>query len=48
MQTDGNLVVYDDAGKARWATKTGSKRGAMLFVQNDGNVVVYDHLRRRL
>ncbi len=41
MQPDGNLVVYDQSGKPRWATMT-NVPGSVLRVQEDGNVVVYD------
>ncbi len=41
MQSDGNLVVYDGSGVARWASYTGP--GAThLVVQNDGNLVIRD------
>ena len=45
MQTDGNLVAYDNANAAKWASNTGN-RGASpwrLVMQNDGNVVLYDN-----
>ena len=41
MQGDGNLVVYNNIGQARWHTYTYGRNGAYLAVQNDGNVVVY-------
>ncbi|KAK4185373.1 bulb-type lectin domain-containing protein [Podospora australis] len=44
MQEDGNLVIYDQAGKATWHTDTAdSSPGAhhILCVQNDGNLVLY-------
>ncbi len=41
MQGDGNLVVYDGAGRARWATGT-SVLGSFLVLQGDGNLVMYD------
>jgi streptogrisin C len=43
MQTDGNLVVYNNLGQARWNTGTWGRNGATLYVQNDGNVVIYSH-----
>jgi streptogrisin C len=43
MQTDGNLVVYNNVGQARWNTGTHGRNGAALYVQNDGNVVIYTH-----
>ncbi|MDO0925309.1 protein kinase [Streptomyces sp. TG1A-8] len=41
MQSDGNLVVYDEDGKARWASRT-SGTGLQAVFQEDGNLVVYD------
>ena len=41
MQTDGNLVTYDAAGKYQWASFT-NVPGSYLRVQDDGNVVIYD------
>lgn len=40
MQGDGNLVVYDAAGRAIWNSGTAGNPGARLIVQGDGNVVV--------
>lgn len=39
LQGDGNLVLYDHAGKARWSTDPA--RGDELRVQADGNLVLY-------
>ncbi|GAA4265820.1 GH25 family lysozyme [Frondihabitans peucedani] len=41
LQSDGNLVLRDTAGKVRWLTKT-SKAGAgcTLSLQSDGNLVL--------
>ena len=41
MQTDGNLVLYDGAGKALWASNTDHHPGAYAVMQTDGNLVVY-------
>ncbi|MFE3264959.1 protein kinase [Streptomyces sp. NPDC059215] len=41
MQTDGNLVLYDEAGKPRWASRTQGPGNTAVF-QADGNLVVYD------
>lgn len=44
MQEDGNLVIYDQAGKATWHTDTANQAAEtpiMLSVQNDGNLVLY-------
>ena len=40
MQTDGNLVVYED-GTALWSSGTGGHLGAYLELQDDGNLVIY-------
>jgi hypothetical protein len=40
MQTDGNLVIYDEARRARWASNTVGEGGFAMF-QQDGNFVVY-------
>jgi hypothetical protein len=40
MQSDGNLVVYGDAG-AVWASQTAGNSSATLAVQDDGNVVIH-------
>lgn len=42
MQGDGNLVLYDGAGKALWASGTYHHPGADAVMQTDGNLVVYD------
>jgi len=41
MQTDGNLVLYDKDGTARWASQTSGAGNTAVF-QTDGNLVVYD------
>lgn len=41
FQPDGNLVVYDEFGRARWSSHTVSRGNKTLF-QSDGNFVVYD------
>ncbi|SDW75750.1 D-mannose binding lectin [Amycolatopsis xylanica] len=40
FQADGNLVLYDDLGRARWASGT-DHRGQEAIFQRDGNLVVY-------
>ncbi|NEC09289.1 hypothetical protein, partial [Streptomyces sp. SID7909] len=40
MQRDGNLVVYDENDKPRWATMTFGHNYQAVF-QADGNLVVY-------
>lgn len=42
MQLDGNLVVYDAAGKALWDSKTSGRGLSKLAMQNDGNLVMYN------
>jgi hypothetical protein len=41
MQDDGNLVEYDSAHSALWASSTVGK-GERVDMQSDGNLVVYD------
>ena len=41
MQTDGNLVLYDAAGTAHWASQTQGTGNTADF-QEDGNLVVYN------
>lgn len=41
MQDDGNLVVYNEARGANFATNTENHPGAFLRCQDDGNLVVY-------
>ncbi|MHA7957869.1 hypothetical protein ACX9I7_08935 [Streptomyces sp. L500] len=40
MQSDGNLVVYDEFNRARWASNTVNSGWRAVF-QEDGNFVVY-------
>lgn len=48
MQTDGNLVLYNDAGKALWDSKTQGNSGAYATLQTDGNFVVYSSAKKPL
>ncbi|MFD4502695.1 protein kinase [Streptomyces sp. NPDC058457] len=41
MQTDGNLVIYDEDHHRRWSSGT-SGTGYRAIMQADGNLVVYD------
>jgi hypothetical protein len=41
FQGDGNLVVYNCAGKALWASNTHGYTDAVLCFQADGNFVIY-------
>ncbi len=45
MQSDGNLVVYDEFNRARWASNT-VNRGWRAAFQEDGNFVVYSRSGR--
>jgi hypothetical protein len=41
LQSDGNLVLRDSAGKVRWLTKTSTAgAGTYLTLQPDGNLVL--------
>jgi hypothetical protein len=42
MQTDGNLVAYDQNGHWIWQTATFGYSGSYLKLQDDHNLVVYD------
>ena len=44
MQTDGNLVMYDQYGRAVWACNTYEIGIAphSLAMESDGNLVIYD------
>ncbi|MFF9335264.1 mannose-binding protein [Streptomyces albogriseolus] len=41
MQTDGNLVVYNEHGKATWASMTFGENHRAIF-QTDGNLVIHN------
>lgn len=40
-QRDGNVVLYDLAGRALWNTRTNGQPSAMFAMQTDGNLVLY-------
>lgn len=40
MQGDGNLVLYDNKGKAIWATGTNGSGAVVCDMQQDGNLVL--------
>jgi O-glycosyl hydrolase len=42
LQTDGNLVIYDAAGQATWATGTYGKSAGWLVLGSDGSLRLYD------
>ena len=41
MQTDGNLVLYNQSGVALWSSQTNGNPGARLVLQTDSNMVIY-------
>ncbi|PKU68030.1 Mannose-specific lectin [Dendrobium catenatum] len=42
LQSDGNLVIYDQSNKAIWASNTNGETGNyLLILQKDRNVVIY-------
>lgn len=47
FQEDGNFVVYDAKGKAKWASDT-QPMGNRLIIQEDGNLVIYNKVGRVL
>jgi hypothetical protein len=42
FQSDGNLVLYNQAMKALWSTGTDGKGAVALYMQGDGNLVLYN------
>ena len=48
MQTDGNLVIYNPAGQAKWNSGTVGNPGAFVILQDDGNLVIYSTTARPL
>lgn len=42
-QGDGNIVLYDAAGKPLWSTRTNGRPVNKLVMQGDGNLVAYDN-----
>jgi Cys-rich protein (TIGR01571 family) len=42
MQTDGNLVVYNSANGATWASNTSNQTVTKCVMQADGNLVLYN------
>jgi len=42
LQSDGNLVLYDAGGSARWSTGTWGRNVDYAILQVDGNLVLYD------
>jgi len=48
MQEDGNFVLYDETGRARWATGTTAFSGCHAQFDADGNIGIYDRSFHRL
>jgi|GEM_PF-3043748 len=46
QQADGNLVLYDQAGRAQWASNTVGAFNPTLAMQNDGYLVLRDYWGR--
>lgn len=42
LQTDGNLVLYDNHSKVLWTAGVAGRGGEVLTMQNDGNLVLRD------
>jgi pimeloyl-ACP methyl ester carboxylesterase len=42
FQSDGNLVLYEPGGGARWDSRTRGSTPGVLSMQFDGNLVIYD------
>jgi hypothetical protein len=40
MQSDGNLVIYDQRGKDVWASGTFGNDGASLAIEDEGCLVI--------
>lgn len=43
MQTDGNLVAYNAANAAKWASGTYGSAVTHVIMQTDGNLVIYNN-----
>lgn len=43
LQSDGNLVLYDNLNRALWSSGTNGKPVTRCLMQNDGNLVLYDN-----
>jgi uncharacterized protein YkwD len=42
LQTDGNVILYNNQNKALWTTNTAGVQPRDLFMQPDGDLVLYD------
>ncbi|HTU57419.1 MAG TPA: hypothetical protein VMF89_03280 [Polyangiales bacterium] len=45
MQSDGNLALYDNTGRALWGAGTYNYGGAQLGFTRDGNLAIYYNQR---
>lgn len=43
LQDDGNLVLYENGGRALWATGTNGRAVRFAVMQGDGNFVIYGY-----
>jgi len=43
MQSDGNLVLYNNKNKPLWSSKTSGNPNSILYMQKDGNLVIYNY-----
>ena len=43
MQSDGNLVLYNNVHQALWASCTANTNATFAILQSDGNFVVYNN-----
>ena len=48
MQSDGNLVLYQNGVAALWNTGSEGKLGYVAVMQTDGNFVLYDRRAKAL
>jgi hypothetical protein len=41
LQSDSNFVLYNQAGAARWQSRTAGTNAPNIYMQDDGNLVLY-------
>lgn len=44
MQTDGNLVLYNDKEDPVWSSNTARRPNSYVVLQDDGNLVIYQRV----
>lgn len=44
MQTDGNLVLYNDKASSVWSSNTAGRPNSYVVLQDDGNLVIYQRV----